>query len=283
MRCVGKAGATNRSRRISSSTLFSRHIPWPRARSGVCIAGIGWLIRTVATGSFGLRRSQFDLIIAVIAALDYPVIVTLRRATNQYREAQASWVILHLLSHTSSTQSSSDVLAGGAADSFGLRARFTALLICCADEELWLKQFARESPFQHASVFTGRHDLACRATAVSIPSPISTECLKHSAKHTFHNWHYFAWGTGRAHGTGTHAAQLQQTSPAGMTGTERNHRFRASGFTRHYQTFAEVIQMIALLAWVSRSHISEITARTSISKSLLSSAGIDVSVSSSQR
>jgi hypothetical protein len=40
----------------------------------------------------------------------------------------------------------------------------------------------------------------------------------------------------------------QQTSPSGITGSERNHRFRASGLTRHYPTFAELMQMIALLA-----------------------------------
>ena len=31
-------------------------------------------------------------------------------------------------------------------------------------------------------------------------------------------------------------------------GGDRNHRFRASGWTRHYVTFAELMQMIALLA-----------------------------------
>ena len=44
------------------------------------------------------------------------------------------------------------------------------------------------------------------------------------------------------------AAQQQVASPSGISGTERNHRFRASGWTRHYQTFAEMLQMIALLA-----------------------------------
>jgi O-antigen ligase len=33
-----------------------------------------------------------------------------------------------------------------------------------------------------------------------------------------------------------------------LTGSERNHRFRASGWTRHYETFAELLQIIAQLA-----------------------------------
>jgi hypothetical protein len=44
------------------------------------------------------------------------------------------------------------------------------------------------------------------------------------------------------------AAQQQQASPSGVVGGERNHRFRASGWTRHYVTFAEMLQMIAQLA-----------------------------------
>src|SRR6185503_3273412 len=41
---------------------------------------------------------------------------------------------------------------------------------------------------------------------------------------------------------------LRQMSASGLTGTEHNHRFRASGWTRHYETFAELLQMIAQLA-----------------------------------
>ena len=36
--------------------------------------------------------------------------------------------------------------------------------------------------------------------------------------------------------------------PSGITGTERNHRFRASGWTRHYASFAEILQMLTQLA-----------------------------------
>ena len=44
-------------------------------------------------------------------------------------------------------------------------------------------------------------------------------------------------------------SQLQQLpSPSGLTGTRQSHRFRASGWTRHYETFAELLQMVAQLA-----------------------------------
>ncbi|HYH84425.1 MAG TPA: O-antigen ligase family protein [Pyrinomonadaceae bacterium] len=37
-------------------------------------------------------------------------------------------------------------------------------------------------------------------------------------------------------------------SPSGITGGGRTHRFRASGWTRHYETFAEVLQIVAQFA-----------------------------------
>jgi hypothetical protein len=39
-----------------------------------------------------------------------------------------------------------------------------------------------------------------------------------------------------------------RASPSGVRGTRRAHRFRASGWTRHYQTFAETLQILAQLS-----------------------------------
>ncbi|HEV7904462.1 MAG TPA: O-antigen ligase family protein [Pyrinomonadaceae bacterium] len=38
------------------------------------------------------------------------------------------------------------------------------------------------------------------------------------------------------------------SSPSGLRAARRSHRFRASGWTRHYQTFAETLQILAQLA-----------------------------------
>ncbi len=37
-------------------------------------------------------------------------------------------------------------------------------------------------------------------------------------------------------------------APAGITGSNPTHRFRASGWTRHYETFSEILQILAQLA-----------------------------------
>ncbi|HKP37489.1 MAG TPA: O-antigen ligase family protein [Pyrinomonadaceae bacterium] len=43
-------------------------------------------------------------------------------------------------------------------------------------------------------------------------------------------------------------AMRVEPSPSGITGGGRSHSFRASGWTRHYETFAEVIQIIGSMA-----------------------------------
>jgi O-antigen ligase len=37
-------------------------------------------------------------------------------------------------------------------------------------------------------------------------------------------------------------------SPSGITGSKRSHQFRASGWTRHYETFSEILQILAQLS-----------------------------------
>jgi hypothetical protein len=44
------------------------------------------------------------------------------------------------------------------------------------------------------------------------------------------------------------STQQHAASPSGLTGNSRSHRFRASGWTRHYETFADILQIIAQLA-----------------------------------
>ena len=41
----------------------------------------------------------------------------------------------------------------------------------------------------------------------------------------------------------------QRDASSGITGTNPTHRFRASGRTRHYETFSEILQILRCLPW----------------------------------
>ncbi len=44
-------------------------------------------------------------------------------------------------------------------------------------------------------------------------------------------------------------AMRERTSPSGVVGNQTTHRFRASGWTRHYSTYAEILQFLVQLAF----------------------------------
>jgi O-antigen ligase len=69
------------------------------------------------------------------------------------------------------------------------------------------------------------------------------------------------------------------TSPSGIVGGGRTHNFRASGWTRHYETFAEVLQLIgqltfafAIARWRSVSPGKESSRRISLPLMLAAAA-----------
>ena len=207
---------------------------------GVAVACIGWLMRTVATRSFGLRRTEFDLII--VLSLLWTVLSALLSEEPRISIAklQASWcVLLFYLARATLTRRAGIVLIALLIASGSAGALYSAF-------DLWrgrgvvVESMAANSPFRQVGVQPG--DTIWRIAGHRVYSVADIERELTTAKAPF---------TVGIIGRGEQVEQpfiAGALSPAGITGTQRNHRFRASGWTRHYETFAELIQMIALLA-----------------------------------
>ncbi len=127
-----------------------------------------------------------------------------------------------------------------------MRERFTALSIWCAGAELWLRRLVSTvrfirlgfNPATRSGEWIGRRvysvaDLDEALKADPANTPVAVGIISRGEQ---------------VERPGLLLSAAQQPSPSGIDGSERNHRFRASGWTRHYQTFAEMLQMIALLA-----------------------------------
>ena len=209
---------------------------------GVVIAALGWLIRTVATGTFGLRRSKFDLII--VLSLLWTVASSLLSAEPRISIAKihASWVVL-LFYVTRATLNRRWILpliallilsgcAGALYSAFDLlRGRGVVV-----------ESLATGSPFYQVGIQPG--DTIWRVDKHRV---YSVADLDQALRETPAN-------TSLRIGIISHGEQVERSlvlsgsSASGVVGRERNHRFRASGWTRHYETFAELLQMIAQLA-----------------------------------
>jgi len=214
---------------------------------GVALAGIGWLWKTVATRSFGLRRSKFDLII--VLALLWTVLSSLLSEEPRISllKLQASWsVFLFYLTRAIVTKRLAIGLVAVLILSGSVGALYSAFDLA-RGRGVVVQSLTPDSPFREVGVQPG--DVIWRIARVRVYSTAEMDALLKSMVPDSMPVSIISQGENvERPGFVITEAQQQQASPSGVTGDARSHRFRASGWTRHYVTFAEMLQMIAQLA-----------------------------------
>lgn len=215
---------------------------------GVAIAGIGWVIRSLRTGSVGLTRSKFDLVIVLslvwttlssllsqepsisipkLESLWCVFIFYLTRAVLTRRWALSLVAVLILSGCVGSVYSAYDLIRGRGVvvESIAPDSPFRSVGVQSGDT-VW--RIGKRRVYSLAQV-----DETLRQATVGQPLTVS---IVSQGEHV------------ERPGLVLSSAQQQAVSPSGLTGRFRSQRFRASGWTRHYETFAELIQIIAQLA-----------------------------------
>jgi O-antigen ligase len=209
---------------------------------GVAIAGVGWLLRTFSTGNFGLRRTKFDLLI--VLSLLWTAISSLLSEEPRISIAklQASWcVFLFYLARATITRSSALALTALLIVSGSAGALYSAF-------DLWrgrgvvVESITAISPLRQVGVQPG--DTVWQINRHRVYSTADVDRLLAEAPPNSS----VSVGIISQGEQVERSVTVTQPTTSGVIGTERNHQFRASGWTRHYQTFAELISMIALLA-----------------------------------
>ena len=215
---------------------------------GVSIAGIGWVIRSIQTRSLGLSRSKFDLVIVLLlvwtalsSLLSEEPSISLAKLTSQWS------VFLFYLTRAVITRRTALVMVSVLILSGCVGALYSAFDLM-RGRGVVVESIAPRSPFQRVGVLAGdtiwrvhgrrvfslaEIDEALRLAPVNTPLRVS---IISQGEHV------------ERPGLVLTATEQQSTSPSGLTGSLRSHRFRASGWTRHYETFADVLQIIAQLA-----------------------------------
>ena len=209
---------------------------------GVGIAGFGWVLRTLSTGSLGLRRSKFDFIILLLLLWTVVSALLSEEPRISIAKLQASWVVfLFFLARATLTRTSAFVLVALLILSGSVGALYSAFELL-RGRGVVIESIAAGSPFQQLGVRPGDTIWRVGGRRVNSVEDIERE-LSRAPLNTAFNV-----GIISRREQVERPLTITQNSPAGITGSERNYRFRASGWTRHYQTFAELLQMIALLA-----------------------------------
>ncbi|HET7288131.1 MAG TPA: PDZ domain-containing protein, partial [Pyrinomonadaceae bacterium] len=205
---------------------------------GVAFAGVGWVVRTISTGTLGLRRSRFDLIIVLTLLWTVASAVLSEEPRISIAKLQALWcVFLFYLARATVDRRASLMLVTLLIFSGSAGALYSAFDLV-RGRGVVIQSIAADSPFRQLGVEAG--DTIWRIGGRRV---YSVEDIDKQLK------------AGQVSvGIISRGEQIErplcidQPASSGLTGVEHNHRFRASGWTRHYETFAELMQMIAQLA-----------------------------------
>jgi hypothetical protein len=206
---------------------------------GVALAGVGWVIRTLQTRSFGLRWSKFDLIIVLSLLWTVASALLSEEPRISVAKLQASWcVFIFYLARATLTRRSALILVTLLIVSGSAGALYSAFDLL-RGRGVVVETIAPGSPFNQIEIKPG--DTIWQINRRRVYS--TTDIDQILASNTRITAGLIAQGEQVERSFTT-----TQPTASGITGSESNHRFRASGFTRHYETFAELMQMIALLA-----------------------------------
>ncbi|MDT5157804.1 MAG: hypothetical protein QOH51_2161 [Acidobacteriota bacterium] len=216
---------------------------------GLSAAILAWLVRALATRSLGLRRTRLDLPLwlffawtALSCFLSEEPRVSVPKLIN------VSTLLMFYLAQSMLTRRRAVLLAG-------------LLIFSGSAGALWgagellvgrgvIVRSLRADSFLRRGTPLGEGDAVWRVAGQRVSS---VEEIDEAIRRTpagervplsvISHGEHVEW-SGAVASEETRAAQ----SPSGIEGGGRTHSFRASGWTRHYETFAEMLQIIAQLA-----------------------------------
>lgn len=216
---------------------------------GLSFALLGWLVRTAATRTTGIRRTALDLPLWLFFA--WTVLSALFSAeprTSLLKLISVSTFLIFYLAQAALTRRTAALFAGLMIAS-GVAGVVWSACEVAAGRGIVVEQIATDSPFRDSTLLqTGDAIWRVGGRRVGSVAEID-EAMRRAAPGERVSLSVVSRGE-HVEWTGPVVTDEVKTraSPSGIAGTRPTRRFRASGWTRHYQTFAEMLQMLAQLA-----------------------------------
>jgi len=219
------------------------------AEISLAIAAGGWLTRSIASRETGLRHTRFDLPICLFFIWTVASCFLSEEPGISIAKIQSTCVVfLFYLTHAIVTRRTAVwlvaviILSGVAGTAFSLYdlARGRGIVI---------EAISRESPLPLLKIETG--DAIWRVGGTRIRSVAEIDqIIKASPVGTSLRISVISRGEHLERpGLIVTEAMRERASPSGIIGNRATHRFRASGWTRHYSTYAEILQFLVQLAF----------------------------------
>lgn len=212
------------------------------------ITGLGWLLRTIATGSLGLRRTTMDLPIWLFAGFTIASSLLSEEPRISIAKLQSVCVLfLFYITQAIVTRRTAIVLVCVMIVS-GIAGTLYSMFDLARGRGVIVETIKTDSPLRQAHVEAGDAIWRVNGKRVYSAADIDAAVKAAPADKTLSLSVISRGEHVERPGLVVTEKLKQEATPAGITGTARTHRFRASGWTRHYETFSEILQVLAQLA-----------------------------------
>jgi hypothetical protein len=236
---------------IAGLILFSAFAPHSIAAAEISLAitATGWLVRTVATKKTGFHRTPFDLPIWLFYLWTVAsAFLSEEPGISVPKIQSASIIFLFYLIQAVVTRRTAVMLVAVMILS-GVAGTLCSIYDLARGRGIVVESISPESPLQLLHLREG--DVIWRIGGRRIYSVADLdEAIRNSSADTKLNVGLISQGEQVDHpGLVVTDAIKRRASPSGIIGNKATHRFRASGWTPHYVTFSEILQILAQLAF----------------------------------
>lgn len=213
---------------------------------GISIATVGWLLRSVSQRSLGLTRSKFDLVILLSILWTILTAVFSEEPQISIPKLTALWSVLIFYLTRAIVSRRTVLMLVGVLILSGVAGTLYSAFDLARGRGVIVESVAYDSPFRQLNIRKGDAIWRVNGKRVYSVSDIDAE-VRATPTNTPLSVSFISQGEHVERKT-IGPLDPSLTKSAGITGGGRSHFFRASGWTRHYETFSEVLQIIALLA-----------------------------------
>lgn len=236
---------------IAGFFLYSAFAPHSIAAAEIslAIAVAGWLLRTIVTGKTGFRRTPFDVPVWLFFLWTVASSFLSEEPRISLAKIQSTCVIvLFYLTHAVVTRRTAVLLVAVMILS-GVVGTLYSLYDLMSGRGVVVESIAPDSPLRQLQIREG--DAIWRINGRRIYSVADIdEVIRSSPPESKLTVSVISEGEHLERpGMVVTENVRKRASPSGIAGTKSTHRFRASGWTRHYETYSEILQILAQLAF----------------------------------
>jgi hypothetical protein len=242
---LGQQGA------VGGMLLFSAFAPHSIAAGEIslAIAAGGWLLRTIATRTTGMRHTRFDFPIALFFLWTVASCFLSEERSLSIPKIQSICVVfLFYLTQAIVTRRTAVLLVAVMILS-GVAGTVFSLYDLAHGRGIVVESISADSPMRPLPIAPG--DAIWRVANRRISSTAEIDqIIRDAPVGTSTRVSVISQGEHMERpGLVVSEATKSRPSPSGIVGHNSTHRFRASGWTRHYATYSEILQILAQLAF----------------------------------